>query len=224
MDKQARIDWLPDRVVFDMVDALGIDGEALPVEDLVRRFQAHAGLKVDGWPGTRTAQALYGSGKPIPKGRAQLARQFGVIKWRKLNAAKPKDRRVRILNGWGRANVRRFRLHTGQDVRLHADIGDEFVALFRLACVVSGYTPDSVQTYNPRVIGGTSRLSIHTYGLAADFDPRDNPWGGVREDGSPSLIRQHMLFAEVWEWAGWTWGGRWRSGEGDDMHVQRVGV
>lgn len=223
MNKQQRLDWLPRVVQDDMAAAVGEPLDAFEgVEDLVVAFQRRMGLTVDGWPGRRTAQALYGSGLSIPRNRHELRKQFGVIAWTRPD---PKSRRVAIANDWGKKHIQRFTLHTGGYVRLHRDIGDEFVQLFRVACEASGYTPRSVQTWNPRVIGGTDRLSMHAYGIAADVDPPDNPWGGVilrgPRKGQPSLLRQHPMFAQVFEWAGWTWGGRWRGNAGDDMHFQR---
>ena len=114
----------------------------------------------------------------------------------------------------------RVELHTGDHARIHRLFASEFAAVYRLACVASGYTPDSVQTYNPRVISGSDRLSMHSYGVAVDFDPPLNPMGGIiRATNEHSIIRRHIMFAEVWEWAGWTWGGRWSMR--DDMHFQR---
>jgi hypothetical protein len=64
---------------------------------------------------------------------------------------------------------------------------------------------------------------MHAYGIAIDFDPRLNPWGVTRSNGKPQPIRTHAMFHQVWEWAGWTWGGRWRDGAGDSMHIERRG-
>ena len=125
-------------------------------------------------------------------------------------------------------------LHDGRKRRLHRLVGDEFVELFRRACEASGYTPKSVQTFNPRLIRAKegSNLSFHSFGIAVDFDSRANPWGGVQANGEPSLMRQHPDFFRTFEEANWTWGGRWRSnggkkkvagivGAGDDMHFER---
>jgi len=196
------------------------------LETLVREFQESQGLKVDGWPGkdttTRIRSLVYGAlpelATPIPRSRAGVHRTYGSFEW-----TPSRGRLVDIDDDWEDKNIRRFRLHTGQRRRLHRLVGDEFVVLFRRACDASGYTPTSVQTYNPRKIKDKpdSNLSMHSWGIAVDFDPRENPWGGVRKDGSPSLLRQNPEFIKVFEDAGWCWGGRWKGGKGDDMHFER---
>ena len=197
-------------------------GEA-DLEDAVLAFQQIHGLAVDGWPGLGTQTAMYEAGGPfpIPASRAEVEKIFGNPKW------------VRVKEGaraikWTSRNspgkrVRSVKLHTGKSVTLLDDICDEFCELFEEACEESGYTPSSVVGYVPRTIELSDDPSYHAYALAVDFDPSDNPWGGVRSDGSPSLLRQHMAFVDVFERNGWTWGGRWRKGKGDDMHFERKG-
>ncbi len=218
---------------------LAINDGRLKLEDLILLVpyaQRELGVDDDGKAGKATLNALHealGSEHqivkttvPIPKGRDAVKRVYGNPSWVKL----PRGRSVDLDDAWEHKNIRSFKLHTGKRVRMHRLVGDEFVRLFKQACDESGYTPKSVQTFNPRVIGGTDRLSMHAYGIAFDVDPRDNPWGGRRKDGSPSLLRQNMVdclgsgkrsFVQVFEDAGWCWGGRWKRGKGDDMHFQR---
>lgn len=191
---------------------------------LVPFAQRELGVDDDGKPGRGTMRALQeaqakrcvipSGTTPIPKGRKELVQVYGDPSWVKL----PRGRAVDLDDAWEHANIRSFKLHTGKRVRMHRLVGDEFVRLFREACEASGYTPKSVQTYNPRVIGGTDRLSTHAYGIAFDVDPSRNPWGGV----ASAPLRQHPEFVEVFESAGWCWGGRWKKGKGDDMHFQRA--
>lgn len=218
MNKQQRLEWLPDSVVRAMAAAAGVERHNLSREAITRAYQASAGLHVDGWPGTKTAQALYGSGVPIPRNRAGVEAAISRGTWRKTG----RGRGVEWVTG--RPDIARVALYDGAKVRLWQPIAEEFARLYDLAVHASRYHPKSIAGYVPRVIGGTDRLSMHAYGVAVDFDPRDNPWGGVRKDGSPSLMRQHPMFHEIFEWAGWTWGGRWRDGRGDDMHMQRAGI
>lgn len=208
------------------------------VEQLVGYFQAGEGLVIDFDPGRATLgrmeeldlAARGGSQEPaeIPKTRAGVRRVYGSFRW-----TPGRGRLVDIDDSWEEVNLRRFELHTGQSRRFHRLAGEELVELFERACRVSGYTPKSVGTFNPRRIKRhpDSKLSMHAYGIAVDFDSHDNAWGGVRQEldsrgkwqntDEPSLIRQHPGFAETFEDAGWTWGGRWRGGKGDDMHFER---
>ena len=213
-----------------------VGGQDLSWADLVSLItyaQEELGVVADGKPGARTLMRLDqhngddtpSKQLPVPKGRAATVALYGDPSWVKLD----KGRAVDLDDRWERANIRWFTLHTGKRVRMHRLVGAEFVQLFKQACEASGYTPASVQTFNPRVIGRTSRLSMHAYGIAFDVDgikPKGgqvgNPWGGVRADGTPSLLRENMAFVDVFEAAGWCWGGRWRKGKGDDMHFQRA--
>jgi hypothetical protein len=219
MNKEQRLAWLPDVVIDDMRDA--IEPWCAPTNDreaLTCLYQEFAGLTVDGWPGVKTAQALYGSGLPIARDRAQLIEQVGMddATWTRSTG-----RRIRWT---GRLpDVVRIELHNGDYARVHRLFAAEFAALFRVACEASGYTPESTQTYNPRRISGEDALSYHSYGVAVDFDPQLNPMGGVIKKGPRkgelALVAQHPMFLEVWRWAGWTCGHDWRMI--DSMHAQR---
>ena len=206
-----------------------IDGGELTWEELVgvvKFAQAELGVSADGRWGRKSAAALLERVGPppavaIPKGRGGVRRVYGSFSWEW--EPNPRDRRVKADPVWIKKNIKRFELHDGRKRRMHKLVGDEFVVLFEKACKESGYTPTSVQTFNPRKMRAKedSDLSYHSWGIAVDFDPRNNPWGGVQSNGEPTLMRQNMKFVEVFEEAGWTWGGRWRKGKGDDMHFER---
>ena len=213
----------------------------LTVDDLARLVpfaQRELGVSDDGKPGKGTLGALEAAtaapALKIPRNRKAALKYYGNPSWTKTG----KGRRVDIDDAWEHANIRSFRLHTGKRVRMHRLVGDHMVELFGAACTESGYTPKSVQTYVPRVIGGTDRLSMHALGCAFDVDPRRNPWGG-RVGTELSDLRKNMAecesdgrrsFVQVFEDAGVIWGGRWRHptnrrpGWGDDMHIQFAGV
>lgn len=193
--------------------------------DIVRYAQGELGVKVDGKPGFNTMTALDqhrkdqsgGNSLPVPRNRAEAYELYGKPSWVKL----PRGRAVDIDDAWERRNILWFRLHTGKRVRMHRMVGAEFVRLFKEACdATPEYQPKSVQTYNPRVIGGTTRLSMHGLGVAADFDPQLNPWGA----GPDAPLRKYPSFLQPFRDAGWTIGGDWRKGNGDWMHIQRCGT
>lgn len=203
----------------------------LTVEDLamlVPYAQRELGVDDDGKAGLGTLAALHAAlgtahtslttSLPVPKGRKELVRVYGDPSWVKL----PRGRAVDLDDAWEHANIRSFKLHTGRRVRMHWLVGDEFARVFKEACERSGYTPKSVQTFNPRIIGGTDRLSTHAYGIAADFDPALNPWGAREKLGDRSPLIKNPAFLETFRRAGWCCGADWKKGDGDWMHVQRA--
>jgi hypothetical protein len=107
-------------------------------------------------------------------------------------------------------------------VLLHRLVAAEFARLFEQACTASAYTPASVQTFCARhTLWDTARsLSLHSWGIAIDFDPPINHMGGEDGHGNPSKLRSTPLFVDVFRRAGWTWGGDWKMR--DDMHFQRA--
>lgn len=222
--------WIKDRLERGLL-------KLSDLAEMIPFAQRELGVLDDGKPGKATLRALREALEPertrIPRTRREAQRLYGDPSWQKTG----KGRRVDLDDAWEHENIRSFRLHTGKRVRMHRLVGDEFVRLFEKACQ-SGYEPKSVQTFVPRVIGGTKRLSYHALGIAADFNPSENPWGGRTRHGSLSALRQNMIdceasgktsFVETFESAGWTWGGRWKHPKtkepnlGDDMHFQRCG-
>jgi len=84
---------------------------------------------------------------------------------------------------------------------------------------------DNTSAFNCRFVAGTTRWSMHAYGLAIDINPRENPYVAGDHvsppEGQPfadrSDRRPGMLFARdpavqaMGRIAGWEWGGRWSS-------------
>jgi hypothetical protein len=183
----------------------------------VSAVQSHYGLTADGLAGAKTQQilaALVAGKTPIPYGRNGVLGAYGDFRWRE-----GKGGRIDIDDAWEAAHIAAYRLHTGRTVMLHRAVGEEFVALFRAACQASGYTPASVQTHVPRhtLWDPAKPLSLHSWGIAVDFDPTSNPMGGK---GSKLRTPAGALFVQVFRDAGWTWGGDWKMK--DDMHFQRA--
>jgi hypothetical protein len=69
-----------------------------------------------------------------------------------------------------------------------------------------------------RQMRGLSNISMHSFGLAIDFDAPHNPLGSRHGFFTPDnpLIK-------AFEQEGWTWGGRW-SHRPDSMHIQAARV
>jgi hypothetical protein len=70
--------------------------------------------------------------------------------------------------------------------------------------------------YNYRLIGGSHRLSVHSFGAAVDFDPENNPLGRPYADGGRMIPR---AVVDIFEAEGWCWGGSFRR-RPDCMHFQ----
>ncbi|MGY3916723.1 M15 family metallopeptidase [Aeromonas australiensis] len=64
--------------------------------------------------------------------------------------------------------------------------------------------------------GGT-RLSMHSWGCAVDFDSSRNSFG----DSTPNFQNIPAVLT-AFESQGWTWGGKWKKPDG--MHWQAASV
>lgn len=186
----------------------------------IQCFQADCGLDITGYlrdEDLRTAEIVLKGGTAVPL-LSRVHEVYGKAPFRDVG-----NGRVQVDEQWALRNIQRTKLHTGQVVFLHHLCSAEFAALFRKACDVSGYTPRVLQTWVPRrqLWDATRPLSAHAYGIAVDFDPLRNRLGGDDSvTGGPSLLRKHLEFVEVFEQAGWSWGGYQRSRE--DCHFQRA--
>ncbi|MBD0339177.1 MAG: M15 family metallopeptidase [Thermoleophilia bacterium] len=95
---------------------------------------------------------------------------------------------------------------------------------------------DNTSAFNCRRVEGTSRWSLHAYGLAIDVNPIENPY--VTADGrvfhrasrpyvDRARVRPGMAYpggtlVEAFRAVGWGWGGTW-SGARDYQHFSATG-
>jgi len=79
---------------------------------------------------------------------------------------------------------------------------------------LGGYRDDTIKTPGGK---DTGRISWHSYGLAIDINPGENPHTGpsVRKTNMPSA------FVELFEKEGWGWGGKWHRSK-DPMHFSKA--
>lgn len=105
-------------------------------------------------------------------------------------------------------------------IRVHGKIANEFED--RLIEVRNAGLWDYLQHesggYNFRLQkGSNSKLSMHCFGAAIDFDAEHNPLGRpaplTRLGSEPGLE-----VVRIFQRGGWTWGGEW--GRPDSMHLQ----
>lgn len=198
------------RLTQAMLDAAAARGGIVAV-------QRAYGLAADGLAGARTQSVLaaLAAGKtPIPTGNSGVDAVYG-----KFSYTEGSNGRINISPTWVAENIVTVKLHTGKSVRLHKLVAQEFAVLFEAACKASGYTPASVQTFVPRhtLWNPSKSLSLHSWGIAIDFDPSSNPMGGKN---SKLRTPTGQAFVKVFTDAGWTWGGAWKMK--DDMHFQRA--
>jgi hypothetical protein len=71
--------------------------------------------------------------------------------------------------------------------------------------------------YNFRKIGGSNRLSTHSWGVGIDIDSAKNPQG-EKHDESKGMMP--MAVVKIFEAEGWKWGGRFGGTRVDCMHFQ----
>lgn len=198
------------RLTQAMLDVAAAAGGIVAVQ---RKY----GLTADGKAGPATQRvlaALYSGITPIPTGRDGVEFTYG-----KFNYKEGQGGRIQIDPSWVRANIMSAKLHTGKTVQFHVLAAVEFAQVFAAACATSGYTPASVQTFVPRhtLWDPAKSLSLHSWGIAVDFDPPSNPMGGK---SSKLRTPEGQAFVRVFTDAGWTWGGDWKMK--DDMHFQRA--
>ena len=68
--------------------------------------------------------------------------------------------------------------------------------------------------YNFRLMRGSSRLSMHSYGCAIDLDPEHNAFGSA-----PTMAPQ---IVKAFEDQGWVWGGLWKKPDGQHFQAAIV--
>lgn len=74
-------------------------------------------------------------------------------------------------------------------------------------------------SFNYRPMRGGSRLSMHSYGVAIDWDSEEN-----LQHSQKHLFQSDSLLVVKFKEEGWAWGGDWSAGSIDAMHVQAARV
>ena len=94
---------------------------------------------------------------------------------------------------------------------------------------------DNTSAYNGRFVNGTSRWSMHAYGLAIDINTVENPWVDGNDVSPPNgrpyadrtrkatgMIHAGDAVVRAFASIGWKWGGSWTGGK-DYQHFSSNG-
>jgi hypothetical protein len=73
--------------------------------------------------------------------------------------------------------------------------------------------------FEPRLVRGGGDWSVHTFGMALDFDPDRNPLGAPPEKTFIGGTHDGLRVVEIMAAWGWYWGGHF-DGRKDAMHFQ----
>ena len=152
----------------------------------------------------------------VPKTLGQIKAEFGSFTFTDGD-----NGTVTVDPDWVAANLVMIKLFDGNKVRLHKKLASNFADIYQKAVTQGDFHPKRILGFQPRHVlsDPTRKLSLHSYGIAVDFDPQDNPRSGT----IPGTISDHPGFISAFTDAGWSWGGNWTGGDRDSMHFQYAG-
>ena len=181
--------------------ALAAPGRSLPSFNESDGCQAPAGYR--GPKATKTG--VLGDAEPIygPMGDV-LGRTVGEIRSEQVFWTVP---------GSGGARVRVHRLALPAFRRV-----TENLETAARAGLTYGVDPYHLGAFHPRTVRGQKRLSYHSFGVAIDINPQQNPY---RRDNT-LVTNMPTWFVDAWRDAGFCWGGDWVNVK-DAMHFSWKG-
>lgn len=90
---------------------------------------------------------------------------------------------------------------------------------------------NNTSSFNYRKVAGKNKLSNHSFGIAIDINPFQNPAvyndgkispsGSIYDKKSPGTIIKDSLIYNEFIKRGWTWGGEWNSLK-DYQHFEKI--
>lgn len=123
-------------------------------------------------------------------------------------------------------------LHMDKDVlhaiQIHRKAAESLHRVLQYIWEKAGKTQEAIEklhydrysgSYNYRPIRGGSGLSMHSFGVAIDFDDQEN-----QQHAEHHLFQPDSLIVKAFEGEGWIWGGRWSPASVDAMHFQAARV
>ncbi len=208
-----------------------IDGVSGPrTKAAIRAAQRYYGLKADGIAGAKTRAALWP--EPIPDRDGdppEALRAQTSISWpRQKDVAsffgQPGQHQVMLQLpftmrlAWDkRVAIKRFSIHAkvhDSALRCFTRIGETFSEAERKDLGIDLFGG----CLNVRKMLGGSRWSMHSWGIAIDFDPARNPLSRKFLKTSRLMQADAEPFWQIWELEGWVSLGR--AAGYDAMHVQ----
>ena len=162
------------------------------------------------WPHQSNVDSFYGN----PKG------SNGDVNptWESANI-------VRVKTPWDLVTAWDF-MPVTKGVRIHKDCSASLARIFDLIWDAANKDQLKINEwgmnlyaggYNYRLMRGSSKLSMHSWGCAVDFDSSRNSFG----DKTPNFA-QIPAVLDAFNSEEWTWGGKWRKPDG--MHWQAADI
>jgi len=161
------------------------------------------------WPHESDVDTFYGN----PRGRNGEA----SAKWESANV-------VRVRAPWRLMTAWDFQSVSG--IRIHKKCEPSLLSVLAKIWDASGNSEVKIRewgmhlyagAYNFRLMRGSSKLSMHAWGCAVDFDSARNAFG----DSTPNFATIPAVL-DAFASEGWTWGGNWRKADG--MHWQAADI
>lgn len=171
-------------------------------------------------PGAQRYEGIYRPTSPLARDSKLARERFGPLR-PGIDYTEGKGGRIVLRDGWSSTHIgsRQWVDASGKarKVRAHVAAVDSLALALHEASLASGYVPASVQTFVPRHINWNPKLalSLHSYGIAVDIDPKRNPRGQ-----RPGSMDAHPAFVDAMERRGWYWAGRWKGASRDSMHFE----
>jgi hypothetical protein len=113
-----------------------------------------------------------------------------------------------------------------KSLRVHKRVADSLTRVLEAIWHAFGKDQKAIEAAGMHLIGGGyvwramrggSRLSMHSYGAAVDFDPDRNSLGDPTPAMDPRVVAAFKA-------EGWVWGGDWSPRSRDGMHFQAARV
>lgn len=161
------------------------------------------------WPHQNDVDNFYGN----PRGRDGRPSQV----WEKANIVSVPTP-WKLVTSWDGATVR--------GIRVHKKCAESFRIVLEEIWTGAGKSQEKIEGwgmhlfgggYNFRLMKGGTRLSMHSWGCAVDFDPARNGFG----DTTPNFAKNPVVLKAFAD-QGWTWGGGWTKPDG--MHWQAAQI